>query len=93
MDIKTLYYLANFEHNFDDFKQRLDELFKVKGENIEYKLYTCEGRWQPQMNPPLPSEAYVFTPDIKSPLPQHDYWKDGRIDKIEIEDKDKGTLK
>lgn len=38
MDIKTLYYLANFEHNFDDFKQRLDELFNVKGKNVEYKL-------------------------------------------------------
>ena len=38
MDIKTLYYLANFEHNFDDFKQRLDELFKNDDENSEYKL-------------------------------------------------------
>lgn len=38
MDIKTLFYLANFEHNFDDFKRSLDTHFKVKGKNPEYKL-------------------------------------------------------
>lgn len=38
MDIKTLFYLANFENNFEDFKQSLDTFFKNNDENAEYKL-------------------------------------------------------
>lgn len=38
MDIKTLYYLANFEHDYESFRQSLDEFFKIEGKKAKYKL-------------------------------------------------------
>lgn len=87
MDIKTLFYLAKFAHDYEDFKRSFDKSFEVK-DDPSYQLSIEGVVRQPQINPPLPSEAYTFTPEIQGPLPSYDYWMDVRIDKLDTKEKE-----
>ena len=57
MDIKTVFYLANFENNYEDFKQRLDEIFGVEDKETKYDLTVSSLTFTPRGSV-VPPEVY-----------------------------------